>query len=91
MAKDEVRVAGILTACTMAAVAGVVWGQVISPPSSEEQREADEAEVEADWYETIAENGELTQPPAVNELFEEYAQERESESREAESEVPAGG
>lgn len=91
MAKDEVRVAGILSTCTMAAIAGVVWGQVITPPSSEEQREADEAEVEADHYESIAENGEPNQSPQVNELFEEYAQEREVESREAENEVPAGG
>lgn len=92
MAKEELRVAGILSVCTMAAVAGVVWGQVIQPPApGEQQREADEAEVEADYYEDIAENGELTQTPAVNEIFEELAQEREDESREAESEVPAGG
>ena len=90
MAKDELRVAGILSVCMMAAIAGVVWGQVLTPPTPPQEL-ADEAETRADWYEDIAENAEGTQTPAVNEIFEELAQERENEARAREAEVPAGG
>lgn len=91
MARDEVRVACVLSACILAGAAGVLWGQEDVPPSGEEQREADEAEVEADAVEHAAEGAEGILPEINNEGLEAWARESELEAREAEAEVPVGG
>ncbi|MFG0284754.1 MAG: hypothetical protein ACF8R7_10070 [Phycisphaerales bacterium JB039] len=92
MATEQVRVAGVLSVCVVAGLAGVLWGQQNNPPlPGEQQREADEREVEADAIETFAEGAEGQQTEFVNEVFEEDALEAEERAREDEAEVPAGG
>jgi len=90
MAKDQVRVTGVLSACILAGVAGVLWGQNVPPAPGEQQREADHKELEADQVETLAEGAEGILSPERNSEMEAWAVEKESESREAESEIPPG-
>lgn len=89
MAKEELRVAGILSVCTMAAIAGVVWGQVITPPTPPQEL-ANEAENDSNMAEELNNIGEQILNEEENSELEEKAREFEDRARERENEIPAG-
>ncbi|MFI4916861.1 MAG: hypothetical protein ACIAS6_10200 [Phycisphaerales bacterium JB060] len=88
MAKDELRVAGILTVCAVAGLAGVVWGQVIQPPAYEENSR--EAEEQARAAEELLSECQMIneEDESVCEFLREYSVEQEAEARKFEE--PAG-
>lgn len=91
MAKGQVRVAGVLSACILAGVAGVLWAEDV-PPASEPQREADEAEVEALNIEVFSEQSEENgDSQVIRDAWEAWAAEARREATEAENEIPGSG
>lgn len=81
MARDEVRVASVLSACIFASVAGALWAADIPPMTAEQ------AEERARWAEEKANEAEVaSEPPdeSLNEAWEEFSMETEEDAREAE-------
>jgi hypothetical protein len=87
MAKDQVRVAGVLSACILAGVAGVLWAQEEVPPLSPAEEESKQREGEAAGAELASEIAEEGQPRNLNILLEQLVLEANERASEAEEDT----